>query len=109
MLAELTLLITGLPSPGKARLVNALAGRLRPSNIAVRLARDAPSPFERFILHVHAETDLEALVEGGLPAYESSKGAQVVVPVDWEPVERSVARVLDSLSASGVARFEVGA
>ena len=109
MLAELTLLITGLPSPGKARLVDALQGRLRPANISVRSRREAPELLAIPILHVHAETDLEAFVEGGLRDSDSAKGAQVVVPVDWEPVDRSVTRIIDSLSANGVATERAGA
>ena len=109
MLTELTLLVTGLPSPGKARLVDALEGRLRPSNISVRMGSHARGPAEMPILHVHAESDLEALIEGGLPERESSKGAQLVVPVDWEPVDRSVMRIIETLSASGVEMSAAGA
>ena len=108
MLDEPTLLITGLPSPGKTRLVDALQRRLLPSTIAIRVSTDGLLPATT-ALHVHAETDIEALVEGDLPARAYAKGAQLVVPVDWEPVERSVTRVIETLAARGVATAEVGA
>ena len=107
MLDEPTLLITGLPSPGKARLVDALQRRLRPSDIAIRVSADGVPPLAP-TLHVHAETDLEALVEGRLPARDCSTDAELVVPVDWEPVERSVSRVVATLVARGIATAGVG-
>ncbi|MGH9173790.1 MAG: hypothetical protein ACRD1H_05515, partial [Vicinamibacterales bacterium] len=88
--------------PGKTLLVDALEGRLRSWNISVRLGRHAQGPSEAPVLHVHAESDLEALVEGGLPERESAKGADLVVAVDWEPVDRSVTRIIETLTASGV-------
>lgn len=102
MLAARTVLVTGLPSPGKVRLVAALAGRLRDANIDVRLGRHARSDADPSVLHVHAQSDIEALVEGELPDDQSPKGAQVVVAVDWEPVDRSVRRVIATLGTSGV-------
>ena len=108
MLSELTLLITGLPSPGKTRLVDALQRRLPPADIAIRVSSDGPRPTEPAALHVHAETDFEALVEGDLPARDASKGAALVVRVDWEPVERSVKRVVEILLARGIATARLG-
>jgi len=102
MLPEFTLLITGLPSPGKTRLVDALAGRLQPSRISVRIGGQAARGAESPILHVHAQTDIEGFIEGGLPDAQSAKGAQLVVSVDWEPVDRSVTRIIDTLTAQGV-------
>lgn len=102
MLATRTVLVTGLPSPGKTRLVAALAGRLRGVNIDVRQCREAHADPDPPVLHVHAQSDIEALVEGALPDEQSPRGAQVIVAVDWEPVDRSVTRVIATLGPSGV-------
>lgn len=110
MLAELShllspipvVLVTGLPSPGKVRLVHALHHRLEPSRIRVRVAGDAAQPEDVTILRVHAATDFEALVEGARPAHEARR-ADLVVNVDWESVDRSVARVIEALNAQPAA------
>ena len=115
MLAELSqlvapvpvVLVTGLASPGKMRLVSALQRRLEPSHIPVRSAGGPAFPADVVVLHVHAETDFEALIEGGLPAGNRSSGAQVIVPVDWEPVDRSVTRVVESLASHGLGAQQV--
>ncbi|MGQ0732090.1 MAG: hypothetical protein ACT4QD_00380 [Acidobacteriota bacterium] len=101
----MVVLVTGLASAGKARLVAALERRLRPARISVRgLASNAPPEPGEAVLHVHAESDLEAMVEGALQAAErrSARAAHLVVPVDWEPVDRSVNRAIESLRARGV-------
>jgi hypothetical protein len=79
------MLLTGIPSPGKARLKAALD--------AAAIPLDAP-------LRVHAETDLEALLEPGLQRETSAAAAQadIVIPVDWEAAEDSVKRVVAILS-----------
>jgi len=81
MASEL-LLLTGLPSPGKARLRIALLG----AGLAV-----SPSG----TVHVHAETDLEALLEPELLRETRAVAARadLVIPVDWERPEDSVTRV----------------
>jgi hypothetical protein len=78
------LLLTGMPSPGKARLKEALE--------ATELSMaTAPTP-----VRVHAETDLEALLDPELQRQTRAAAAQadIVVPVDWERTERSVQRVI---------------
>jgi MoxR-like ATPase len=91
------LLVTGLPSPGKTRLVDALASRLPGSNIIVGCLPGAtPSTV---LLHVHAETDVDGLVEGAWCDGAAARDAALVVRVDWEPVEQSVARVIQTLAA----------
>jgi nicotinamide riboside kinase len=104
-----TVVVTGLASSGKARLVDALRERLAAPHIAVRTAQssssgDAPS------LHVHAETDVEALIEGGLKTVSrhEAQRADLVVPVDWESTDRSVDRVVAALHDRGVADVEAG-
>jgi hypothetical protein len=95
--------VTGLASSGKRRLVSALKERLSPAHLDVHpISGPAPPPTDR-TLHVHAETDLEALVEGGLQsvARDTARGAELVVPVDWEPVDRSVGRVIEALIGRG--------
>jgi hypothetical protein len=91
------IVVTGLPSPGKTRLVEALSDRLRQEGIAVEASPDVND--HRHPIRVHAETDLEALVEGPVHA---ARGADVVVPVDWESPTRSVARVVELLIARGL-------
>jgi hypothetical protein len=53
---------------------------------------------------VHAETDLEALVEGGVSATAraAAREAEVIVRVDWERTDQSVDRVIHALVARGV-------
>ena len=84
------MLLTGIPSPGKARLKAALD--------AAAIPIDAP-------LRVHAETDLEALLEPGLQRETRAAAAKadIIIPVDWESPERSVKRVIAILS-KGAAR-----
>lgn len=81
MASEL-LLLTGIPSPGKARLRTAL----QEAGLAL-----SPSGSVR----VHAETDLEALLEPELlrETRAAAAEADLVVPVDWERPEDSVTRV----------------
>ncbi len=98
-------IVTGLASPGKTRLVEALRRRLSPARMVVRVgAIRQVRNTEAAVLHVHAETDLEAMVEGGLQpgAREASRRADLLVAVDWERVERSVNRVVEALIARGV-------
>jgi hypothetical protein len=84
------MLLTGIPSAGKARLKAALD--------AASIPGDAP-------VRIHAETDLEALLEPELQreARAAAASADVVIPVDWESPEDSVKRVIAVL-AKGVAR-----
>jgi len=89
------LLVTGLPSPGKARLVDALAERFGATNILVGALPGGGAS----VLHVHAETDADGLVEGHGPR-DTARTARVVIPVDWEPVEKSVARVAATLAGA---------
>ena len=81
------MLLTGIPSPGKARLKAALeaAGVSLSAGGAVR---------------VHAETDLEALLEPGLQreTRDAAAKADLVIPVDWESPENSVKRVIAVLT-----------
>jgi hypothetical protein len=91
------LLVTGLPSPGKTQLVDALSDRLGSALVVAgtRATQPAPAP----TLHVHAETDFEAWVEGDWPSRDAARHAELVVKVDWESVERSVDRVMKALGA----------
>jgi hypothetical protein len=90
MLSEL-LLITGIPSPGKARLKAALEAAALP----IRSGGPEGPP-----LQVHAETDLEAMVEPGVlrETRVAAAKADIVIPVDWEAPEDSVRRVVAALS-----------
>lgn len=101
-------LVTGLPSSGKARLIDALRQRLAPSGIDV--FHQPSSAAGQPALHVHAETDVEALIEGGLktPSRRDAQRADVIVPVDWESTERSVNRVIAALVDRGLADAEAG-
>jgi hypothetical protein len=78
------MLLTGIPSPGKARLKAALD-----ASIPV----DAP-------VRVHAETDLEAMLEPSLQRETRAAAAKadIVIPVDWESPADSVKRVIAVLS-----------
>jgi hypothetical protein len=98
---EIIVLVTGLASPGKTRLVAALERRLRPAGIAVHTSASSPSTVRG--VHVHAETDLDSLIEGHLRSHAPLHTADVTVPVDWERVERSVSRVMEQLVARGIA------
>jgi hypothetical protein len=97
------LLVTGLPSPGKTRFVDALARRLGPTHTIVGALPGAHAGSA--LLHIHAETDVEALVEGPLPPRRATQRAELIVRVDWEPVAASVDRVLETLRT----RLAVGA
>lgn len=97
-------LVTGLPSPGTSRFVKRLHERLGPAGLTVLATGTRPSRDRPAILHVHVDTDLDGMVEGGAQSmtHNAAKGAQVVVPVDWEPVDRSVARVIHALANRGI-------
>jgi hypothetical protein len=84
------MLLTGIPSPGKARLKAALD--------AASIPVDAP-------VRVHAETDLEAMLEPSLQreTRAAAASADIVIPVDWESPADSVKRVIAVLS-KGAAR-----
>jgi hypothetical protein len=97
------LLVTGLPSPGKTRFVDALSRRLGPGHTIVGSLPGAHTGAA--LLHVHAETDVEALVEGAWPPRHAARRAELVVRVDWEPINTSVDRVLETLRT----RLAVGA
>jgi hypothetical protein len=98
-----TILVTGTPSPGKARLVGALNHALEPDGIAVN-APDQHESGGNHSLHVHAESDIDALLESR-PGSEGAwaRRADLLVPVDWEGTAHSVRRVVDALIARGVA------
>ncbi len=88
MLSEV-LLLTGMPSPGKTRLAAALdAAGVFTASAAARL-------------HVHAESDLEALLEPALLRETRAAGADadLIIPVDWESTPDSVRRVMTLLSS----------
>jgi hypothetical protein len=77
--------VTGIPSPGKTRLKAAID--------AAHLALDVD-------LRVHAETDLEAMLEPGVlrETRAAAAKADLVIPVDWESPEDSVKRVIAALT-----------
>ncbi len=84
------LLLTGMPSPGKTRLQTAL------QDAGIAISADGG-------VRVHAETDLEALLDPE-PLRETraaAKRADLVIPVDWESPEDSVRRVIAFLSRRG--------
>ena len=82
------LLLTGMPSPGKTRLAAALN--------AAGLTTAAAGT-----LHVHAESDLEALLEPSLrrAIYAAQANADLIISVDWESTTESVRRVMTLLSS----------
>ena len=92
MVSELMLSLTGMPSPGKARLAQALEAA------GLSLSKSAPD------LRVHAETDLEALLEPGLltGTHADAAAADLVIAVDWESTAHSVGRVIELVAARGV-------
>ena len=104
---EIGVIVTGLASAGKTRLIEALERRLRFSGIQIRTTTYLESAPTRW-LHVHAESDFDALIEGGRALRHSFHTPDVVVPVDWEPADRSVTRVIEQLIARGVATAKVG-
>jgi hypothetical protein len=105
--APRTVLVTGTTSPGKARLVSALERALTPSGIAVVSPGRTGTP--GLVLHVHAEADIDALLETG-PGTEGAwaRRADLLVPVDWEATPHSVRRVIAALVARGVEVNEAG-
>ena len=102
---QVVIVVTGLPSSGKARLIDALRVRLGSAGITVEAGR-APNDSSRS-LRVHAETDLEALVEGAPVVAQSARDADLIVPVDWESPSQSVTRVVELLIARGIVAPEV--
>ena len=79
------MLLTGIPSPGKARLQAALEAAAIPGDAPVRIP---------------AETDLEAWLE---PEQQretraAAASADIVIPVDWESPADSVKRVIAVLA-----------
>ena len=97
--------VTGLPSTGKASLIDALRKRLLHADVVVESRRAIEG--EIHTMRVHAETDLEAMVEGAPVASRASRDADMIVPVDWEPTSRSVARIVEWLIARGIVAPEV--
>jgi hypothetical protein len=85
------LLLTGMPSPGKARL----AAALHAAGVSTRSAAAT--------LHVHAESDLEALLEPALLRETRAAGADadLIILVDWESTRDSVRRVMTLLLSRG--------
>jgi predicted ATPase len=86
------LLLTGMPSPGKSRL----AAALHAAGLATAPAAGT--------LHVHAESDLEALLEPALlrTTRAAQAHADLIISVDWESTEESVHRVMTLLSSREV-------
>jgi hypothetical protein len=78
-----TVLITGIPSPGKARLRAAL------EHAGFSLG---PAPGA---LRIHAETDLEGFIESNAltEARADRARAHLVVAVDWERLDDVLGRV----------------
>ncbi len=106
--------ISGVASPGKSRLITALESRLAPLGVRLHSSDGPPngasSGRRTAIVHVHAETDLEALLEPHLlDGSRAAAGvAELQIPVDWEAVERSVARVYERLLTRGMICASVG-
>ena len=101
------IVVTGLASPQKARLVDALVTQFDGIASVVRSASGSPAPAD-VVLRVHAETDLEAMVEGQSDDSVLARAADVVVPVDWEPLSRSLARITEALVARGADAAALG-
>lgn len=107
--------VSGVASTGKSRLLAALEDRLAP--IGVRLQSSDGPPHRTggvrsaALVHVHAETDLEALLEPHLLSGSRAAAdvAELLVPVDWEAAERSVVRVCELLMTRGIIAAPVGA
>lgn len=108
-LAPETVFVTGLASRGKARLIDALRERLASAQIDVRTG-ELPLEDDDAALRVHAETDVEALIEGGLrtASRRDAERADLIVPVDWESTDRSVSRVMAALVERGLTTLEAG-
>jgi hypothetical protein len=100
--------VTGTISPGKARLLAALERELTPHGIAIA-SPDRGSFRASPALHVHAEADIDALLETN-PGSEGAwaRRADLLVPVDWEATSQSVRRVIAALHARGVAFSDAG-
>jgi hypothetical protein len=107
--SPVSVFVSGLASGGKERLIGALRERLAANRITVRAG--APPEDRGPSLHVHAETDVEALIEGRIRIASRPDGRRpdVIVPVDWESTERSVRRVVEALIDRGLADVEAGA
>ncbi len=105
MVAELW--ITGLPTPAKTRLIEALHARLASQSIQIRLChQNTPDELEldggrALVLHVHAQADADALVEARRITW-SSRSPDLVLATEWEAVGRAVQRILDLLARRGV-------
>ena len=107
--APRTVVVSGLPSPRKTALIVALQARLRGAGITV-IASGTPLPEAGRFLHVHAAADVEALLESPVADVDGRRfgRADVIVPVDWEPLHRSLARVAEALIARGADAAELG-
>jgi hypothetical protein len=114
---RIRVLVSGLPSRGKAALVDEVARHLAPIGIEVQAVGPVPAAAARrppasdeLVVLVHAETDVEAMLEGASQSATTaaSREADVIVPVDWEPVARSLARIVEALLSRGVTVGEAG-
>jgi hypothetical protein len=105
--ASAAIIVTGVASPQKARFIDAL--RCQFGGIAVVVRSDAawPTPPD-IVLRVHAETDLEAMIEGQSDDRAAARAADLVIPVDWEPLARSLTRIAEALVARGVDAAQLG-
>jgi hypothetical protein len=104
MLSQFILRLTGMPSPAKERLVDALesAGLFvdhSPDTTPAPSARPRVADFQ-----VHAETDLEAWLEPRLlkQTRAAAKAADLVIAVDWESTAHSVHRIIDLAASRGM-------
>jgi hypothetical protein len=104
-----SILVSGLASSGKTQLIEALSHQFSGRGVVVRALGDG-SDSSGAALRVHAESDLEALVEGDLAAAErrAAAAADIVVPVEWEPLARSIARITEALVARGADAARIG-
>jgi hypothetical protein len=103
MLSErATVLVGGLASPGKAQLVAALHRQFARQAVTVRTITILPSDSVAVALYVQAESDAAALVETPLARHGPPPVPDLVIQVDWEPLEQSVGRVVETLIARGL-------
>jgi len=104
-----SILVSGLASPGKTQLIEALSHHFSGPGVVVRPLGDEAAA-SGAVLRVHAESDLEALVEGDRAVAErrAAAAADLVVPVEWEPVVRSIARITEALVARGADAARIG-
>ena len=81
----------------------AVARQDAPRQRACAAAGLSPCPRRTATLRVHAETDVEALIEGGLlrRVRADAAAADLVIAVDWESTERSVGRVVEVADVAG--------